>query len=256
MAILPPSPTLKFSIERDGRRVGTSLLARPIIKIGSRARSQIVLDDPGVSGMHAVIEVTDDAVVLIDLGGEGGTHVNGKRINKASLDPGDVVTIGPFQLRLESVAATPPAEPVAVAPAPPAPAPVFPVRDAAARPTSPTCARCSGPLADAPLGTGGHAYRDLPIRALRCGACAITFVDVATLERRLRRTVRVTGTAAERSRKSGHGQCPLCRSSLDRVTLEWAGSWATVEECSACGLLALEQGELAVIERLAAVALG
>jgi hypothetical protein len=254
----PPTPSLVFEVLREGYAPALVTIAKPVIKIGRHERAHLVLADEAVARMHAVIEVTADAIVVIDLGNDAGTFVNDQRVNKASLRVGDVLGIGPFRVRLARV--TPVGGFVDPAPKPPAPVrPAEPPRRAPPppdKPRVPHCSRCGERLGDAPLGTGGHAYRELPIRALRCSSCAVTYVDVATLEQKLRRSVRITGTAAERSRKRGGGRCPLCADALERVSLEWAGTWATVEECCGCGLLALDSGELAVIERLAAAAAG
>ena len=38
---------------------------------------------------------------LVDLGSTNGTEVNGKRVDRARLEPGDTITIGQTQLRFE-----------------------------------------------------------------------------------------------------------------------------------------------------------
>jgi len=66
-----------------------------LIKVGKDPRSHLVIDDEGVSRMHAVIEVGgEDDVTLIDLGNEPGTQVNGARFNKCKLKGGDILTFG------------------------------------------------------------------------------------------------------------------------------------------------------------------
>jgi hypothetical protein len=76
-------------------------LARDVVKIGRAASCHVVLDDPDVARMHAVIEVTGEGdAAIIDLGSAAGTRVNGARVNRADLAVGDVVAIGPFELVL------------------------------------------------------------------------------------------------------------------------------------------------------------
>ena len=70
-----------------------------MVKIGTLPSSHLLLDDPFVSRMHAVIEVTDYKggwrnVTIIDLGSADGTIVNGKKINLSALKGGDIITLG------------------------------------------------------------------------------------------------------------------------------------------------------------------
>jgi hypothetical protein len=107
------------------------------------------VDDELASRMHAVIEVASAAdITLIDLGNEPGTLVNGQRVNKCKVRPGDQIQIGSTLIHLEDAqaqafddvpTAVAPAAPVAAPSAPraPAPAPAVappPVNDFAAPP--------------------------------------------------------------------------------------------------------------------------
>ena len=90
-----PEPIpLRFELYREGER-GVSFhdIAKPVIKIGSDEKSDIVVE--GVGRIHAVIEpVRKDEILLIDLGNEPGTAVNGDRIHKRLLVVGDKIMIG------------------------------------------------------------------------------------------------------------------------------------------------------------------
>ena len=70
--------------------------------IGRDAKKcQIVLDDPEVSSVHAVIRKTNIDVLLEDKNSSNGTLLNGERINKAHLSPGDEFIIGSTTFTLE-----------------------------------------------------------------------------------------------------------------------------------------------------------
>lgn len=72
------------------------------IYIGRDAKKcQIVLDDPEVSSVHAVIRKTNIDVLLEDKNSSNGTLLNGERINKAHLSPGDEFIIGSTTFTLE-----------------------------------------------------------------------------------------------------------------------------------------------------------
>jgi pSer/pThr/pTyr-binding forkhead associated (FHA) protein len=65
-------------------------------------KCQIVLDDPEVSTVHAVLRKTNIDVTLEDLNSSNGTILNGERINKAHLSTGDEFVIGSTSFTLET----------------------------------------------------------------------------------------------------------------------------------------------------------
>ncbi len=64
-------------------------------------KCQIVLNDPEVSSVHAVIRKSLSDVTLEDLNSSNGTILNGERINKAQLSTGDEFVIGGTSFTLE-----------------------------------------------------------------------------------------------------------------------------------------------------------
>ncbi len=69
-----------------------------VINIGRRSDNQLVIDDPRVSRVHAQLRIQTDRAILFDLNSTGGTFVNGTRINQATLNAGDVVSLAGFPL--------------------------------------------------------------------------------------------------------------------------------------------------------------
>jgi pSer/pThr/pTyr-binding forkhead associated (FHA) protein len=68
---------------------------------GRGASCDIVLDDSQVSRQHARFEVTDEQVVLIDLGSINGSFVNRRRVrDRCELRPGDRIKLGNSKLEL------------------------------------------------------------------------------------------------------------------------------------------------------------
>jgi TonB family protein len=114
----------------------TEQLNQEQIKIGKIASNNIQIDDESVSRMHAMVEVSPTKEVSItDLGSTKGTFVNGQKITKQKLKPGDEVRIGDVKLVVtfevaaaepEEIAEADADEPIE-APAAPA-APVAPAR--------------------------------------------------------------------------------------------------------------------------------
>lgn len=75
---------------------------QPEIFIGRDTKKcQIVLNDPEVSSVHAVIRKNNIEVVLEDLNSSNGTILNGERINKSSITAGDEFVIGSTSFTLE-----------------------------------------------------------------------------------------------------------------------------------------------------------
>jgi Inner membrane component of T3SS, cytoplasmic domain len=74
--------------------------------IGRQPGSDILLHDPMVSHVHAVIETTPDRVTIQDKDSSNGTLVNGVEISETTeMQPGDTVLIGDVLLRFERASA-------------------------------------------------------------------------------------------------------------------------------------------------------
>lgn len=89
----------------SGGQVGQRFVLRQShARVGRDASSEIHLDDEGVSRDHAVIEHADGMCVIRDAGSTNGVFVNGERIEKGRLEPGDRIGVGAdtiLELRLE-----------------------------------------------------------------------------------------------------------------------------------------------------------
>ena len=71
--------------------------------LGSRTGNTIVLPVRGVSRQHAVLKCAPGGLMLEDSGSRNGTRVNGVRVQRTRLEPGDEIRLGPVTLRLEQV---------------------------------------------------------------------------------------------------------------------------------------------------------
>lgn len=68
-------------------------LLGPMLVIGRRETSDIVLRFPNVSGRHCELCIVDGYWVVKDLGSSNGTKVNGTRVTEQRLEPGDKLAI-------------------------------------------------------------------------------------------------------------------------------------------------------------------
>ncbi len=72
----------------------------PDLMIGRSAQALYQINDPRVSRNHCAVLVEDGDATVICNGGSGGTLVNGQKVTRHKLKPGDVVQVGDTQMRL------------------------------------------------------------------------------------------------------------------------------------------------------------
>ena len=75
------------------------------ILLGRGQGNDIRISNPTVSTRHARIYTYLTVSYIEDLGSTNGTYINGKRIDKHVLHPGDVIRLGEYELVLEHRAA-------------------------------------------------------------------------------------------------------------------------------------------------------
>ncbi len=71
-----------------------------VTTVGRGADCDIVIDNSGVSELHARIRRVGNAVVLEDAASTNGVYVNGERVSKKYLNYGDDISVLKHQLRL------------------------------------------------------------------------------------------------------------------------------------------------------------
>jgi hypothetical protein len=115
---------LTFALYQGDQLVRRDTIAQDIVKVGKDPRSHLRVDDELASRMHAVIEVGSPTdITLIDLGNEPGTLVNGQRVNKCKIRPGDQIQIGSTLIVLEEAELATSVDTQAVPAAPSSPGP-------------------------------------------------------------------------------------------------------------------------------------
>ena len=77
-----------------------------VLDLGRDPDAGVHLDSPIVSRRHARLSRAGAVVTIEDLDSANGTFVNGQRVARSEVAPGDLVVIGPFQLEVTH----PPAE--------------------------------------------------------------------------------------------------------------------------------------------------
>lgn len=225
IASMDPSVRLTFSIYRGDEHLRTVTLHQDVIKIGRLRSCLLRLEGEGISRLHAVIEVNSGKVEIIDLGSSSGTIVNGKRIDRRKLKPGDEVLFGDNRVVMGT------APPVEVpAPAEPAPAP------------GPRCPRCRQPLA---LRTEADVSAHL---CLGCGGLWVNAAQAAlTRAHGAASALRALAEDAARRAPFGGGTatfnvgCPECNGTMERMAHQRSG--IVVDLCHEHGTW-FDRGEL------------
>ncbi|GAB4582038.1 MAG: hypothetical protein Fur0022_47900 [Anaerolineales bacterium] len=67
-------------------------LKKKIITIGRMADNDLVISEVRISRYHAQLRAVNGRYMLVDLQSTGGTSVNGEKVQKVELFPGDVIS--------------------------------------------------------------------------------------------------------------------------------------------------------------------
>jgi pSer/pThr/pTyr-binding forkhead associated (FHA) protein len=89
----------KLVVSIDDVAIQEVRIAKERTTIGRRPHNDIVLNQPAVSGEHAVLLWSDAHGLIEDRNSTNGTHVNGKPVKQQILQHGDFIDIGKYQLR-------------------------------------------------------------------------------------------------------------------------------------------------------------
>jgi pSer/pThr/pTyr-binding forkhead associated (FHA) protein len=91
-------PVLRIELALKGRSIKKFKFTQASVTIGRDPDADIVLDNMGVSRIHARIECVDGTCFVRDEGSSNGTFVNGSRADNQRLIDQDVISIGKFSL--------------------------------------------------------------------------------------------------------------------------------------------------------------
>jgi len=70
------------------------------ISLGRRPTNDVHLADRSVSGNHARLDITAEAITLEDLSSTNGTYLNGRPVQRSVIGPDDEVLVGKVQLQI------------------------------------------------------------------------------------------------------------------------------------------------------------
>ena len=100
----------RLVLSLDGQVLAEYNMSKERYTIGRLPDNDIRIDNPAVSGHHAlIINILNDSF-LEDLNSTNGTYVNGKIVKKHAMQHGDVITVGHHSLRFVDSEADEPAD--------------------------------------------------------------------------------------------------------------------------------------------------
>lgn len=91
---------MRLEISHKGGTTHEVEPAGSVIVLGRDPGCDVVLNDSKCSRRHAVVEEGPEGVVVRDEGSANGIHVNGRRVEKANLRPGDTLRLGDVLVKL------------------------------------------------------------------------------------------------------------------------------------------------------------
>jgi pSer/pThr/pTyr-binding forkhead associated (FHA) protein len=91
---------MRFEISYQGGTTHEVELPGGVCVVGRDPGCDIVLNDSKCSRRHAVIEDGPGGLSIRDSASANGIYVNGRKVEKAQLKPGDTVKLGAVKLKL------------------------------------------------------------------------------------------------------------------------------------------------------------
>ncbi|MCI0533888.1 MAG: FHA domain-containing protein, partial [Verrucomicrobiales bacterium] len=76
-------------------------------RIGRTADNDLQIDELALSSQHAEIRYDGESIVVRDLGSMGGTYVDGQAVTEALVKAGQIISMGPFLIKLEDATGEP-----------------------------------------------------------------------------------------------------------------------------------------------------
>ena len=92
----------KISVIENNVPINSISLTAGTVSIGRANDNDVRIKDSTVSSHHAKIVTFYNASYIEDLGSTNGTFVNGKQVKKHTLKPGDIISLGALNLKVEN----------------------------------------------------------------------------------------------------------------------------------------------------------
>ena len=91
----------KLTVLTEGIEPTSFELAKEVTSVGRVQGNDIVLAHQSVSGSHGELVLRGQDVYIRDLGSTNGSYIDGSKVAESPVQPGEVITFGEVQLKLE-----------------------------------------------------------------------------------------------------------------------------------------------------------
>jgi pSer/pThr/pTyr-binding forkhead associated (FHA) protein len=91
----------KLTVLTEGIEPTSFELAKEVTSVGRVQGNDIVLDHQSVSGSHGELVLRGQDLYIRDLGSTNGSYIDGSKVAESPVQPGEVITFGEVQLKLE-----------------------------------------------------------------------------------------------------------------------------------------------------------
>ena len=95
----------RIIVTRDGNTLAEYSLSKRECIIGRDKMADIMIEDKYVSKLHAMLQLYNNGIVLLDLNSTNGTLVNSVETKKAVLRNNDIISLGDHRLKIENAPA-------------------------------------------------------------------------------------------------------------------------------------------------------
>ena len=89
---------LRFTVDGKEKTVPLSV---PEVRFGRSGENEVVLPDYSVSRRHAALRREGEVWFVCDLKSTNGVQLNQSNVERSQVQPGDVLKIGVFEIRVE-----------------------------------------------------------------------------------------------------------------------------------------------------------
>lgn len=86
-----------LTVSLDGKTQKEYVLDKDVVTIGRAPENDVCIDNLGISVSHA--KITSASLQLNDLGSSNGTYVNDLKVKTQTLENGDVIKVGKYEIR-------------------------------------------------------------------------------------------------------------------------------------------------------------
>jgi pSer/pThr/pTyr-binding forkhead associated (FHA) protein len=103
LAVVPSGPANSLRLVAEGGPYDGRMFNLPsgVTQVGRAVDNELVFDDPSLSRKHARLHRDGSKLEVEDLGSSNGTFVNGRKVGRGAVQPGDTIRFGDLSFRCE-----------------------------------------------------------------------------------------------------------------------------------------------------------